>query len=87
MLLKVLCLQGRDRVACKLIQSVSTAAEPGEHVHQPRPRPAAGHRLCAADRQTDANVDFQHLSTARAPSSLFSEDLKPADVNLCLEWQ
>lgn len=58
-----------------------TAAGPGEHVHQPRPRPAAGHSLCPAVCQTDAHVDFQHLSSAPAPGPLSAqcEDLTSVD--------
>lgn len=52
-------------------------------MHQPGPRPATGHCLCAADCQADAHVDFQHLSTVSAPSprSAQSEDLKPLEVS------
>lgn len=41
-------------------------------MHQPGARPAAGHRLRAADRQTDARLDLQQLSPP--PPSSQSED-------------
>lgn len=58
---------------------LSAAAGPGQHVHQPGPGPEARHFLCAAVCKTDAHVDFEHLSDARAPSP------PPCSVSACQE--
>lgn len=42
----------------------SAAATAGEHVHQPRPGEAAGHRLCVRRGEADARLHRQRLSAA-----------------------